>query len=75
MSEYIGPTDVEDVMNDIITFFETSKSPEKEKLRILEIIAEYYEERNMTTVDQILGRLARAAIQKSAQMELFDEKN
>lgn len=75
MNEYIGPTNVEVVMNDIITFFENSQSPEKEKLRILEIIAEYYEERNMTTLDQILGRLARAAIQKSEQMELFNETN
>lgn len=71
----MGPTDLENVMNDIISFFETSNSPDKEKIRILEIIAEYYEERNMTTVDQILGQLARAAIRKTEQMELFDEKS
>lgn len=75
MREYMGPTDLENVMNDIISFFETSNSPDKEKIRILEIIAEYYEERNMTTVDQILGQLARAAIRKTEQMELFDEKS
>lgn len=71
----MGPTDLENVMNDIISFFETSNSPDKEKIRILEIIAEYYEERNMTTVDQILGQLARAAIRKTEQMELFDAKS
>lgn len=75
MREYMGPTDLENVMNDIISFFETSNSPDKEKIRILEIIAEYYEERNMTTVDQILGQLARAAIRKTEQMELFDAKS
>lgn len=71
----MGPTDLENVMNDIISFFENSKSPDKEKIRILEILAEYYEERNMTTVDQILGQLARAAIRKTDQMELFDAKS
>ena len=36
MDSFIGPTQVEKVMRDITTYWETSKAPEKEKIRILQ---------------------------------------
>jgi len=73
MTEFLGPTQLEGVLKDIATFMKTSNSPEKEKLRIMELVASYYEDRNMTEVDQVLGQLARATLRESGQMEMFDE--
>lgn len=74
MNDFIGPTQLEGMLKDIATFMETSVSPDKEKIRIMELIASYYEDRNMTEVDLVLGQLARATLRKSGQMEMFDEK-
>ena len=73
MTEFMGPTNLEGLMTDITTYMSTSSAPEKEKIRIMELVASYYEDRNLTEIDQILGQLARAAVRTSGQMEMFNE--
>ena len=51
MDSFIGPTQVEKVMRDITTYWETSKAPEKEKIRILQLVEDYYRTRNLNDMD------------------------
>ena len=37
MDSFIGPTEVEKVMRDITTFWDTSKAPEKEKIELFDL--------------------------------------
>ena len=47
MDSFIGPSEVQKVMQDIIGFKKNSKVPEKEQIRILQLLEDYYRMRNM----------------------------
>ena len=63
MDSFIGPTQVEKVMVDITTYWETSKAPEKEKIRILQLVEDYYRTRNLNDMDIVISNLCKSVLQ------------
>ena len=68
MDSFIGPTEVEKVMRDITTFWDTSKAPEKEKIRILQLVEDYYRTRNLNDMDMEISNLCKSVLQSKGVM-------
>ena len=64
MDSFIGPSDVQKVMQDIIGFKKNSKVPEKEQIRILQLLEDYYRMRNMNDLDVVLSNLIKSVLEK-----------
>tara|TARA_B100000003_G_C10804284_1_gene320110 strand:- start:421 stop:807 length:387 start_codon:yes stop_codon:yes gene_type:complete len=69
MDSFIGPTEVEKVMRDITTFWDTSKAPEKEKIRILQLVEDYYRTRNLNDMDIVISNLCKSVLQSKGVMD------
>jgi hypothetical protein len=75
MNELIGPLAIEKLLREITEYWGESKAPQKEKERILELVLEYYESRNLTEFDGVVANLTRGVLSQKKQLELFDEEN
>ena len=64
MDSFIGPSEVQKVMQDIIGFKKNSKVPEKEQIRILQLLEDYYRMRNMNDLDVVLSNLIKSVLAK-----------
>ena len=64
MDSFIGPSEVQKVMQDIIGFKKNSKVPEKEQIRILQLLEDYYRMRNMNDLDVVLSNLIKSDLAK-----------
>ena len=64
MDSFIGPSEVQKVMQDIIGFKKNSKVPEKEQIRILQLLEDYYRMRNMNDLDVVLSNLIKSVLEK-----------
>ena len=62
MDSFIGPSEVQKVMQDIIGFKKNSKVPEKEQIRILQLLEDYYRMRNMNDLDVVLSNLIKSSV-------------
>lgn len=75
MNELIGPLAVEKLLREITEYWNESQAPMKEKQRILELVQEFYEARNLTELDGVVSNLTRGVLAQKKQLELFDEEN
>jgi len=75
MNELIGPFAVEKLLREITEYWNKSKAPEKEKQRILELVQEFYEARNITELDGVIANLTRGVLAQKQQLEMFDEED
>jgi|SaaInl3SG_22_DNA_1037383.scaffolds.fasta_scaffold02267_13 hypothetical protein len=75
MNELVGPFEVEKLLKDITIYWKESTADEKDKRRILQLLLEYYEARNITELDVVVGNLIRGVLAQEQQLELFNEKN
>ena len=64
MDSFIGPSEVQKVMQDIISFKKNSTVPEKEQIRILQLLEDYYRMRNMNDLDVVLSNLIKSVLEK-----------
>ena len=64
MDSFIGPSEVQKVLQDIISFKKNSTVPEKEQIRILQLLEDYYRMRNMNDLDVVLSNLIKSVLEK-----------
>ena len=64
MDSFIGPSDVERVMKDCIEYKNMATVPEKEQIRILQLLEDYYRMRNMNDMDIVLANLLKSILSK-----------
>tara|TARA_B100000927_G_scaffold247936_1_gene211380 strand:+ start:345 stop:572 length:228 start_codon:yes stop_codon:yes gene_type:complete len=64
MDSFIGPSDVERVMKDCIEYKKNATVPEKEQIRILQLLEDYYRMRNMNDMDIVLANLLKSILSK-----------
>lgn len=75
MNELVTPFEVEKLLKEITIYWKESDASEKDKRRILQLLLDYYESRNITELDVVIGNLIRGVLAQEQQLELFNEKN
>ena len=60
----LKPTDIASTATDIANFVETSELSDKDNQKILEMVRDYYQDKNEHIIDQYLATLAHRTIDK-----------
>jgi len=60
----LKPSDIASAATDIATFVESSDLSDKDKQKILEMIRDFYQDKNEHIIDQYLATLAQRTIDK-----------
>lgn len=68
----ITPQHIEQAAKDIVTFWEQSELPENDKSKILEMVKDYYEEKNDYVFEQYLAQLCQRTIDKRVPRTGFE---
>lgn len=69
MDSFIGPSDVQKVMTDIINFKKNASVPHKEQIRILQLVEDYYRSRNLNDMDVVLANLIKSVLSKDYDVQ------
>ena len=69
----ITPQDVEKAAVDIVNYWEESKAQTEDKIKILELIRDFYQDRNEHIVDQYLSQLATRIIERNIPRTGFED--
>lgn len=60
----LKPSDIANAATDVATFVETSELADKDKQKILEMVRDYYQDKNEHIIDQYLATLSQRTIDK-----------
>jgi len=69
----LKPSDIANAATDIATFIETSELADKDKQKILEMVRDYYLDKNEHIIDQYLATLAQRTVDKHFPQTGFEE--
>lgn len=72
MSNLITPQQIEQAALDIVNFWDSSELPEEDKIKLLTMTKEYYEDRNEHLFDQYLGALCQRTLNAKAPETGFE---
>lgn len=65
----IKPSDIEVTARDITNYWNTSKASPEDKIKILNMVKDYYKDRNLTTIDSWFAQLCDIMINKNSNSE------
>ena len=68
----ITPQQIEKAATDIVDFWETCGLPDNDKTKILEMVKDYYEEKNDHVYEQYLATLCQRTIDKRVPRTGFE---
>ena len=68
----LTPQQIEDAAKDIVNFWENSELPDNDKSKILEMVRDYYEEKNDYVFEQYLAQLCQRTIDKRVPRTGFE---
>ena len=71
----IKPTDIEETARDISNYWNTSKASNEDKIKILNMVKDYYQDRNLTTIDAWFSQLCDIIITKNSGETGFEENS
>ena len=73
----IKPSDIEATARDISNYWNTSKASKEDKIKILNMVKDYYKDRKLTTIDAWFTQLCDIMITKNSASEGtgFEESN
>ena len=71
----IKPTEIEETARDISNYWTTSKASPEDKLKILNMVKDYYKDRNLTTIDAWFSQLCDIIITKNSGETGFEENS
>lgn len=69
----LKPSDIANAATDIATFIETSELADKDKQKILEMVRDYYQDKNEHIIDQYLATLSQRTVDKHFPQTGFEE--
>lgn len=69
----LKPSDIANAATDIATFVETSDLADKDKQKILEMVRDYYIDKNEHIIDQYLATLAQRTVDKNFPQTGFEQ--
>lgn len=69
----LKPSDIANAATDIATFVETSDLADKDKQKILEMVRDYYVDKNEHIIDQYLATLAQRTVDKNFPQTGFEQ--
>ena len=69
----LKPSDIANAATDIATFIETSELADKDKQKILEMVRDYYLDKNEHIIDQYLATLSQRTVDKHFPQTGFEE--
>ena len=69
----LKPSDIANAATDIAEFVETSKLADRDKQKILEMVRDFYTDRNEHIIDQYLATLAQRTIDKHFPQTGFEQ--
>lgn len=69
----IKPSEIEAVVRDIISYYETSEAPHDDKMRVLRMLQEHYEHTNYSVIDQWIAALIKRIVDKHAPETGFEK--
>ncbi len=69
----LKPSDIANAATDIATFVETSELADKDKQKILEMVRDYYKDKNEHIIDQYLALLAQRTVDRHFPQTGFEE--
>jgi hypothetical protein len=69
----LKPSDIANAATDIATFIETSELADKDKQKILEMVRDYYQDKNEHIIDQYLTTLATRTLDKHFPQTGFEQ--
>lgn len=69
----ITPQQVEKAAVDIVDYWNTSDALEEDKIKILEMIRDYYAEKNEHVIDQYLAQLSTRIIERNIPRTGFED--
>lgn len=68
----ITPQLIETAAKDVVNFWEESELPDNDKAKILEMVKDYYEEKNDYVFEQYLAQLCQRTIDKRVPRTGFE---
>jgi hypothetical protein len=68
----LTPQQIEAAAKDIVNFWENSELPDNDKSKILEMVRDYYEEKNDYVFEQYLAQLCQRTIDKRVPRTGFE---
>lgn len=69
----LKPSDIASAATDIAEFIETSELADKDKQKILEMVRDYYTDKNEHIIDQYLATLAQRTVDKHFPQTGFEQ--
>jgi len=69
----LKPSDIASAATDIAEFMETSELADKDKQKILEMVRDYYTDKNEHIIDQYLATLAQRTVDKHFPQTGFEQ--
>lgn len=69
----LKPSDIASAATDIAEFVETSELADKDKQKILEMVRDYYTDKNEHIIDQYLATLAQRTVDKHFPQTGFEQ--
>ena len=69
----ITPQQIEQTALDIVNYWEESKAQEEDKIKVLEMTRDFYQDRNEHIVDQYLSQLATRVIERNIPRTGFED--
>ena len=67
------PQLIEKTAQDIVGYWDESTANDKDKIKIMEMVRDYYSDRNEHLVDQYLSALAQRVLDKNSPQTSFEE--
>lgn len=68
----ITPQQIEKAAVDIVDYWETSEANDEDKLKILEMVKDFYNDRNEHIIDQYLSQLTSRVIERNVPQTGFE---
>ena len=69
----ITPQQIEQTALDIVNYWEESKAQEEDKIKVLEMTRDFYQDRNEHIVDQYLSQLTTRVIERNIPRTGFED--
>ena len=69
----LKPSDIAAAATDVATFVESSELADKDKQKILEMVRDYYQDKNEHIIDQYLAMLAQRTLDKHFPQTGFEQ--
>jgi hypothetical protein len=69
----LKPSDISNVATDIATFIDNNELAVKDKQKILEMVRDYYQDKNEHIIDQYLAMLAQRTLDKNFPQTGFEQ--